>query len=214
MSAFDPEIEQFKRSIDLAEYAKKTGYELRPGESKDFMFLEHPSRDRIVVARNPSGQWIYASVNSYEPRSPAESPDHASRRMRDCVLRTKDKGSIVEFVRNRDCTARHGEVPLEVVRARLRGYRESGRPLDFEGPLHLSPGVVRTPRAPDRAGDMVGRGVDSATMPAGPRNDRNQDAITERIPPGRRRYDWTPPPECAGAVLHRAPRGRSPDRGR
>jgi hypothetical protein len=69
----DPELEQFKRSIDLVEYAKKTGYEPRPNDgAHGLTVLDHPNRDRIVVARSPSGPWIYASVTDYEPRAPGE----------------------------------------------------------------------------------------------------------------------------------------------
>jgi hypothetical protein len=132
----DPELEAFKRTIDLPEYAKRAGYEPCPhGGIKDFIFLEHPNRDRIVVARSPSGHWIYSSVNSYEPREKNESAERALRRLRGCILREQDRGSIVDFVRHRDWTARDGAVSLDVVRERLREYRESGRPLDFEGPL-------------------------------------------------------------------------------
>ena len=133
----DSELEHFKRTIDLFEYAKKTRYEVRAVDvSKEVVLLQHPNRDRIVVAQRPNGAWIYASVTDYEPRSAAESPESAARRLRDCIERARDKGSIVEFVQARDWTARRGEVPLERVCERLRTYRDSGLPLDFEGPLN------------------------------------------------------------------------------
>ncbi len=133
----DSELEHFKRTIDLVEYAKKTGYELRPVDGgTGVVLLEHPNRDRIAVAQRPNGAWIYASVTDYEPRGAAESPDSAARRLRACIARARDKGSIVEFVQERDWTARRGEVSVERVRERLRAYRDSGLPLDFEGPLH------------------------------------------------------------------------------
>jgi hypothetical protein len=133
----DSELEHFKRTIDLFEYAKKTGYEVRAVDiPKEVVLLQHPNRDRIVVAQRPNGAWIYASVTDYAPRSAAESPESAARRLRDCIERARDKGSIVEFVQMRDWTARRGEVPLERVRERLRTYRDSGLPLDFEGPLN------------------------------------------------------------------------------
>jgi hypothetical protein len=72
------------------------------------------------VARSPGGPWIYASVTDYEPRAPGEPAEHALARLRHCIDRAKDKGSIVEFVQQRDWTARRGEVPLEHVRERLR----------------------------------------------------------------------------------------------
>ncbi len=148
----DPELEAFKRTIDLPEYAKRAGYEPCPhGGIKDFIFLEHPNRDRIVVARSPSGHWIYSSVNSYEPREKRESAEHALQRLRGCILREQDRGSIVDFVRHRDWTARAGAVSLDVVRERLREYRESGRPLDFEGPL-VRPNSAGPRRSTDPSG--------------------------------------------------------------
>ncbi len=117
----DRELEHFKRTLDLIEYAKKTGYEPRPRESaQGLTVLEHPNRDRIVVAQIPGGPWIYASVTGSEPRVRDESPERAAQRLRESIARATHKGSIVEFVQQRDWTARAGEVPLERVRERLR----------------------------------------------------------------------------------------------
>ena len=76
-----------------------------------------------MVAQSPSGPWIYASVADYRLRAPTESTEQAFARLRDCIDRAKDRGSIVEFVQNRDWTARPGEVPLERVRERLRKWK-------------------------------------------------------------------------------------------
>src|ERR1700691_85270 len=131
-----PDPEQFKRSIDLVEYAKRTGYEPRPTEgAHGLTVLDHPNRDGIVVARSPNGPWIYASVTEYEPRAPGEPAEHALSRLRHCIDRAKDKGSIVDFVQQRDGTARRAEVPLDHARERLREFLATGRPLDFEGAL-------------------------------------------------------------------------------
>ena len=50
----DPELELFKRTVDLAEYAKRAGYELRPQDgAPGLTVLDHPNRDRIVVGQQP-----------------------------------------------------------------------------------------------------------------------------------------------------------------
>jgi hypothetical protein len=138
MSALhDSELEHFKRTIDLVEYAKNAGYEPRRLDGcAGVVLLEHPHRDRIAVAQRPNGAWMYASVTDYAPRGAAESPESAARRLRDCIGGAKNKGSIVEFVQARDGTARWGELSVERVRERLRAYRDSGLPLDLAGPLH------------------------------------------------------------------------------
>ena len=195
MSALhDSELEHFKRTIDLVEYAKKTGYEVRAIDvPKDVVFLQHPNRDRIVVAQRPNGAWIYASVTDYEPRSAAESPESAARRLRDCIERARDKGSIVEFVQARDWTARRGEVPLERVCERLRTYRDSGLPLDFEGPLH-------PPRIDKR--ELNQRGYDGTAAPIAP----PEAEVEQRL----RRWNAAE----RSLVEHRRPRNRGPEHGR
>jgi hypothetical protein len=144
--AHDPELHRFKHTIDLLEYAKKAGFEPRRSDGgKGLTVLDHPNRDRIVVAKSPGGAWIYARVADYEPRAANESPEKAFERLRASIARSGDKGSIVEFVQRRDRTAGAGEVGVETVRERLREYRASGLPLDFEGPLR--PPQDRDPRA-------------------------------------------------------------------
>ncbi|HTB74303.1 MAG TPA: hypothetical protein VK762_13720, partial [Polyangiaceae bacterium] len=69
----DPELELFKRAIDLPDYAKRAGYELRPQDgAPGLTVLDHPNRDRIVVGQHPNGPWIYASVPDYTLRAPGE----------------------------------------------------------------------------------------------------------------------------------------------
>jgi hypothetical protein len=134
--------------------------------------------------------WIYATMNAYEPL-PGESPDTASQRMRECIHRAADKGSIVEFVQHRDWTARQSEVPLEVVRERLRHYRDTGRLLDSEGPL-TGPAAVRIGQpGVDPASDVkravAGRvGTDEIA--------RGADGREAKAELNRRRYDWMPSP--------------------
>ncbi len=173
----DPELERFKRTTDLVEYAKKAGYEARPHDgATGLTVLDHPNRDRIVVARSPAGPWIYASVPDYEPRAPREPEAHALARLRHCIHRSTDKGSIVEFVQERDSAARRGEIPLERVRERLRAFHATGLGLDVDGTLRPPPSGEgrKGPTDPARDGPQ-----------AGGRPDPEQNW---------RRYDWTPPP--------------------
>jgi hypothetical protein len=182
----DPELEQFKRSIDLVDYAKKAGYEPRPNDgAHGLTVLDHPNRDRIVVARSPGGPWIYASVTDYEPRAPGEPAADALSRLRHSIDRAKDKGSIVEFVRQRDWTARRGEVPLELARERLREFLAVGLPLDFEGALRPPPYAGGRERSTDPARDASRPGA-----PVAP-----GEVIARRSNPelNQRRYDWSPP---------------------
>lgn len=174
----DPELEQFKRTIDLVAYAKKAGYEPRPHDgAPGLTVLDHPNRDRIVVGRIPDGPWIYASVPGYEPRSTGEPAEQALARLRSAIDRTTDRGSIVEFVQQRDGTPRRGEVSLERVRARLRDHCELGVPLDVEGALRPPP--YGGGRDGARSGQQVSPG--RTVVPGG-----NPEL-------NRRRYDWSPP---------------------
>ena len=173
----DPELERFKRTTDLVAYAKKAGYEARPHDAAPGLtVLDHPNRDRIVVAQNPAGRWIYASVPDYVPRAPGEPEAQALARLQRCIDRSTDKGSIVEFVQERDSTARRGEVPLERVRERLRAFHATGLGLDWDGALRPPP---------------YGRGREGPTDPTrvGPQAGGRPDPELNR-----RRYDWTPPP--------------------
>jgi hypothetical protein len=188
--AHDPELEQFKRTIDLVDYAKKTGYQARPHElSHGLTVLDHPSRDPIVVARSPSAGWIYASVADYEPRSQSESAEHATARLRESIRRATDKGTIVEFVQNHDWTARPGELPLEHVRERLREFRRAVPALDLEA-------MARPPAHPTHREQSIapleGRHqAEGQPLPG--------EGTARRVNPelNRRRYDWTPLPPNA-----------------
>ena len=167
MAHLDPELEHFKRTIDLVAYAKKAGYEPWPDAvGSGLTVLDHPGRDRIAVAQTPSGVWIYASVGDYQPRAPHESGAHALARLRGCIQGARDKGTIVEFVQGRDAAARSAEVPLDRVRERLRAFRDDGIPLDLEGPRTVAapagprPHFCRSRRGRGAAEGRAGRGPD------------------------------------------------------
>jgi hypothetical protein len=176
----DPELERFKRSLDLADYAKRAGYQVRPEDgAPGLAVLDHPNRDRIVVGQHPNGPWIYASVPDYALRAPGEPAEQALARLRGAIDRSRDKGTIVEFVQQRDPLARRGEVALDQVRDRLRGFRATGLPLDFEGALRPLPYSGGRERALERGGDPLPSGGSAGSNPE----------------LNRRRYDWTPPVE-------------------
>jgi hypothetical protein len=182
----DRELEEFKRTIDLVDYARKAGYEPKSYDgAPGLTVLHHPNRDRIVVAQSPSGPWMYASVPDYAPRAPAEPAEEALSRLRHSIHNAKDKGSIVEFVQQRDWTARRGEVPLELARERLREFHATGRPLDFDGALRPPPYTPRLERSADPSRDGPPPGAPVATG----------EAITRRgnAELNQRRYDWSPP---------------------
>lgn len=172
----DPELELFKRTINLVQYATKAGYELRPRDgAPGLTVLEHPNRDRIVVAQDPTGPWIYASVPDYALRAAGEPTAHALSRLRHCIDRAKDKGSIVEFVQERDPRARGNEVPPERVRERLREFRATGLPLDFEGPLRPPPSAI------DRNHELNQRRYDwSPPVPNAPRETNVDERLRRR----------------------------------
>jgi hypothetical protein len=173
----DPELELFKRTVDLADYAKRAGYELRPQDgAPGLTVLDHPNRDRIVVGQHPNGLWVYASVPDYTLRAPSEPAEQALARLRSAIDRSQDKGTIVEFVQQRDPLAHRGDVPLDQVRDRLRTFRATGLPLDFEGALSPPPYPRGRELAIERGGDAVPSGGS-----VGPKSELS-----------RRRYDWSP----------------------
>lgn len=192
----DPELEEFRRTIDLAEYAKKLGYEPRPSDvDEGLTFLEHPNRDRIVVARSSSGAWLYASVDDYEPRAPRESRESALERLRASIARAEDKGSIVEFVQRRDLAVESRAVGMEVVRQHLRAYQEVSVDALLEGLSRAAGQTARHPRAEPGS-------VSPSREPLAAIEVTESGAGTARASNpelGRRRYDWSPaaplPPE-------------------
>ena len=177
MNKHDPELELFKRSVNLADYAKRAGYQVRPEDGgPGLTVLDHPNRDRIVVGRHPNGPWIYASVPDYTLRAPSEPAAQALARLRGAIDRSRDKGTIVEFVQQRDPLARRGEVAVDQVRDRLRSFRVTGLPLDFEGALRPPPYPGGRERTLERGGEPLP--TDGSVRPNPELNSR--------------RYDWTP----------------------
>jgi hypothetical protein len=73
------ELEVFKREIDLVRYAAAIGYEIdRGGSSRSSVTMRHPNGDKIIIARNPDGHWVYFSVRD-----------------------DQDNGTIIDFVQRR-----------------------------------------------------------------------------------------------------------------
>ena len=189
----DPELELFKRALNLADYAKRAGYELRPHDgAPGLTVLEHPNRDRIVVGQSPNGPWIYASVPDYALRAPGEPAEQALARLRTAIDRSQDKGTIVEFVQQRDPFARRGDVPLDQVRERLRTFRATGLPLDFEGALCPPP----YPRSRERAVDRD-RGPQPSRGSSGPKPRAQSPSL--RLESARRRAARERPRSSAGS---------------
>ena len=176
----DPELELFRRTVDLADYAKRAGYELRPqAGASGLTVLDHPNRDRIVVGQHPNGLWVYASVPDYTLRAPGEPAEQALARLRSAIDRSQDKGTIVEFVQRRDPMAARGVVSLDQVRDRLRSFRATGLPLDLEGALSPPPYPHGRELAIEQGRDAMPSGGSG-----GPKSELH-----------RRRYDWSPPVE-------------------
>jgi hypothetical protein len=76
----DPELEQFKRNIDLREYASGQGYVLDPKEScRASAVMRLPGNDdKLIIKRTGDGHYVYFSVRD-----------------------DRDKGTIIDFVSNR-----------------------------------------------------------------------------------------------------------------
>jgi hypothetical protein len=180
----DPELEALKRSVHLAEYARSVGYEPRARDSTPGVtVLEHPhTHDRVAVARTQRGPWIFASLPDYEAPPGDESADRTRERLRDCIVRSRDQGSVLEFVQHCQRVRGHREPTLEEVRAHLRAWQEVERgvaPDVSEPPKGGSPRGGTEPGAP-AARDPVGRAAGGA------------------LPLNRRIGDWAPSP----ALLH------------
>jgi hypothetical protein len=220
----DPELEQLKRSVDMIEYAKQAGYRTKEHHSSNGLtVMEHPNQDRIVVARAPDGAWIYAGVSDYRPKDRDEKSEVALARLRGAIVRSPDKGSIVEFVQSRDWVTRHAEPSLEGVRQHLRDFRLTGV-LDAERTPEIEQRLRRWREAQATIDERLGgsREVSPRTPSAGPAVPPPTSApvgpastLGPKSPSDlhRRRYDWTPTPQGVEAILRGARKG-SPDRGR
>ena len=88
------ELRSFKREINLIEYAVSYGYEIdRKASSRGSAVLRHPDGDKVVIARDTAGCWIYFSVRD-----------------------DQDNGTIIDFVQQRR------SVSLGEVRRELRQW--------------------------------------------------------------------------------------------
>ena len=102
MATGNEELEQFKTQINLCDYAETCGFKLdRKQSSKSSVVMRHSCGDKIVVARMPSGHWIYFNV-------------HGS-----------DSGSILDFVASRK------SLTLGHIRRELRPWARGGGSGDF-----------------------------------------------------------------------------------
>ena len=95
------ELEQFKTSINLSEFAAARGYALdRRASSVNSAVMRHPDGDKIIIARNDASRaWVYFSVRD-----------------------DRDNGTVIDFVQNR------GGGSLGEVRKTLRAWLGSSRP--------------------------------------------------------------------------------------
>ena len=60
---FDPELETFKKTIDLRVYASGHGYSLDARESwRGSAVMRHPLGDKIIIKRDTDGHYVYFSV--------------------------------------------------------------------------------------------------------------------------------------------------------
>ena len=59
------ELERFKREINLTEYAAHLGYDIdrRTSSRHSITMLRAAGNDKVVVARDQDGHWIYFSVH-------------------------------------------------------------------------------------------------------------------------------------------------------
>lgn len=100
------ELDEFKRRVNLTEYAATLGYAIdRRASSRNSATMRHPAGDKVIVAKGEDGHWVYFSVHD-----PADS------------------GSIIDFIQRRESGT------LGDVRKQLRPW-VGGTPLpDFKRP--------------------------------------------------------------------------------
>jgi hypothetical protein len=87
------ELEDFKRRINLTEYAASLGYCIdRRASSRNSAVMVHPAGDKIIVAKGEDNHWVYISVRD-----------------------DRDHGSIIDFHQSRQGLGRRkGESDLYV----------------------------------------------------------------------------------------------------
>ena len=100
------ELDEFKRRVNLTEYAAAQGYQLdRRASSRNSATMRHPAGDKIIVAKGTDGHWVYFSVR--------DEADH---------------GSVIDFAQRR----RGGT--LGDVRKELRRWTGGAPPADLARP--------------------------------------------------------------------------------
>lgn len=141
------ELERFKNSINLTEFAASRGYSLdRRQSSRSSATMRHPDGDKIIIAKSEAGDWVYFSVRD----------DH-------------DNGTIIDFLQNR------GGGSLGNVRKTLRSWLGSTRPIipvdDYIPQLlplshNRQAAVMAWEQARFRGATpyLVGRGLDNALL--------------------------------------------------
>ncbi|MCP4899415.1 MAG: DUF3991 domain-containing protein, partial [bacterium] len=116
-----PELEEFKSSINLTEYAASLGYLMdRRASSRNSVVMRHGNGDKIVIARGHDAHWIYFSVRD-----------------------DTDNGTIVDFVQHRKGCKLGG------VRQELRPWIGQGSSILRPPVESYAPSV--TPSSKDRA---------------------------------------------------------------
>jgi len=101
------ELEDFKRNINLCEYASSHGFEIdRKKSGRSSAVMRHPNGEKIIVARGSNGHWIY--FNPHDDR---------------------DQGTIIDFIQLRDQSS------LGAVRKTLRGF--TGSALTTSSPIRF-----------------------------------------------------------------------------
>ncbi len=111
------ELEQFKRQINLVEYAETQGYEIDKAESsKSSVVMRGPGNDKIIVATGEDGHGVFFSVRD-----------------------DQDNGSIIDFVQSRQ------HLNLGQVRQELRPWIGAERPSSTRRPVQRKPEAERHP---------------------------------------------------------------------
>lgn len=96
----DQELERFKTGVNLSEFAAARGYALdRRESSRNSAVMRHADGDKIVIARQEGGTWVYFSVRD-----------------------GGDNGTVIDFLQNRNGGS------LGEVRKTLRAWSGADRP--------------------------------------------------------------------------------------
>jgi hypothetical protein len=113
----DDELDRFKRDINLVEFATaRFGYRRRPRESSRSSHVLHRAadHDKILVARETDGHWVYCSVRD-----------------------DRDNGTVIDFLQRRQ------RLDLGRIRQELRDWLHTPRPDPGPACRPDSPPLVR-----------------------------------------------------------------------